>query len=51
MLNQLVKEIKKHSNPVRAKISASFFKTSKGDYGYGDIFLGLTGPQQKILAK
>ncbi|MBI2134607.1 DNA alkylation repair protein [Candidatus Woesearchaeota archaeon] len=51
MLNQLAKEIKEHSHPDKAKIYARFFKTGKGQYGEGDVFLGLTVPEQRELAK
>src|SRR3989338_8489107 len=51
MLNQLIKELKQHSHPDKAKIYARFFKTGKGQYGEGDVFLGLTVPEQRELAK
>lgn len=51
MLNKLLKELKKASNPVRAKASMWFFKTGKGQYGEGDVFVGLSVPQQRIIAK
>ena len=45
------KELKKLSNPKKAKIHQRFFKTGPGEYGQGDIFIGLTTPEQKIVAK
>lgn len=45
------KEIRILANPKRADASMSFFKTKKGDYGFGDIFLGLTVPQSRTVAK
>ena len=44
-------EIKSLANAERAKIGQSFFKTGPGQYGEGDIFLGLTMPQIRIIAK
>ncbi len=44
-------EIKKSANPERAKISQRFFKTGKGEYGEGDIFIGITVPESRKIAK
>ncbi len=45
------KEVKKLSSKERATRSQSFFKTGKGEYGFGDIFIGLTVPEMKLVAK
>ena len=47
----LSSEILKYSNPEKAKIYQRFFKTGKGQYGEGDVFLGLTVPQSRKIAK
>ena len=44
-------EILQIANPEKAKILSGFFKTGKGEYGEGDIFLGLTVPQNRDIAK
>lgn len=43
--------LKKHANPQRAKNSLWFFKTGKGEYGEGDIFLGIANPIIRKIAK
>jgi len=45
------KEIRALANEDRAKHSLRFFKTDKGEYGYGDIFLGVRVPKIRLIAK
>lgn len=51
MLNELVNDIEAIKNPERAAIMQRFFRTGKDQYGEGDIFYGLSVPQQRELAK
>lgn len=50
-IGNLKKDLKKIANPNKAKILARFFKTGKGEYGQGDIFLGITVPKSRELAR
>ena len=44
-------EIRSLANEEIAKHNLRFFKTGKGEYGYGDIFLGVRTPQIRLIAK
>ena len=44
-------EIRKLASKKIAKHSLRFFKTGKGEYGYGDIFLGVRAPEIRLIAK
>lgn len=50
-LNNLRSELKQNSDIEKAEIYRKFFKTGKGEYGEGDIFLGLSVPQTRGIAK
>jgi len=50
-LADLRRELKSISNPDKAKILSRFFKTGKGEYAEGDIFLGITVPQSRAIAQ
>src|SRR3989344_4269321 len=47
---QIERTLKKLGTKERAASSAWFFKTKKGEYGYGDIFVGVTVPAVRKLA-
>lgn len=49
--SQVVKALQAKATPKRATVSQRFFKTGKGEYGEGDIFIGVTMPDQRIIAK
>src|SRR3989304_9614523 len=44
-------EIKSLANPEKAKILQGFFKTGRGEYGEGDVFLGITVPVLRKLSR
>jgi 3-methyladenine DNA glycosylase AlkD len=51
MLNQIRKEIKQEGDKKKAVFLGRFFKTGKGEYAEGDVFLGLTVPQSRNIVK
>ena len=50
MLVNLQRDVRKLENKKKAKILAGFFKTGEGEYGFGDVFLGISVPQSRKIA-
>lgn len=50
-VKEVINNLKKVGTPKRAKALKWFFKTGKGQYGYGDLFWGVSVPEQRIIAK
>ena len=47
----VIRSIQSKASVSEAKLAQRFFKTGKGEYGYGDIFLGVRVPQVRKIAK
>jgi 3-methyladenine DNA glycosylase AlkD len=51
MITSLIRDIKEISTPAKAKTASRFFKTGPGEYSASDVFIGLTVPEQRLIAK
>ncbi len=51
MLKEIEEALAVLSIPEKAEFFPKFFKTGKGEYGEGDIFLGVKVPDQRLVAK
>lgn len=50
-LVELRREINAHADEQRAHLMQRYFKTGEGEYGHGDVFLGLSVPQIREIAR
>lgn len=48
---EVQKALRKVATKERAKVNAWFFKTGKGQYGEGDVFIGVTVPECRRVAR
>jgi len=51
MLDQIRRDIQKAGDKKKAVFLGRFFKTGKGEYAEGDVFLGLTVPKSRVIVK
>lgn len=49
-ISEFKKEMDRLKNPEKGIFLQRFFKTGVGQYGHGDVFFGITVPQQRIVA-
>ena len=50
-MSKITDKLQAIATPEPAKASAWFFKTGKGQYGEGDIFIGISNPDLRAVCK
>ena len=50
-LNEIKKELETYVNPEKPVVLQRFFKTGEGEYGEGDIFIGVSVPDCRKVAQ
>lgn len=49
--DQVFAELEKHADPGAGEVLGRFFKTGAGQYGEGDLFIGVKVPPTRVVAK
>ena len=50
-MNEIALELQKFANAEKARVLAGFFKTGPGQYGEGDVFIGVQVPDSRKVAR
>ncbi|MFN3488422.1 MAG: DNA alkylation repair protein, partial [Emticicia sp.] len=50
-MSKITDELQAIATPQRAETSTWFFKTGKGQYGEGDVFIGVSNPNLRAVCK
>ena len=51
MIKKIQEDLKKEADSSKIAVYSNFFKTNKGSYGEGDIFIGVSVPETRKIAK
>ena len=51
IIQTVINKLDKYAAPEEAPNKARFFKTAKGEYGEGDIFIGVKVPDQRKIGQ
>lgn len=51
LIHNLTADLQKLKNPEKSRILGGFFKTERGGYGEGDVFLGVSVPEQRRVSR